>query len=202
MTHTTSTRRPEDGMKGTMTANGRLGASRPGGAKELRNAPRAGHSLRCSADPFHRGSERSRDAGSGPRTGTPPFKRESGHAQPGRAHGEEAPARSRGRRWFKSARAGRGTGSGTRTLFAPLAAGLLVVLAALAFASPARSQTTNTIWSSWVLLKAHESESSLPGYGADYPNSILLRDEFVYDHTTFRVTSFTNLKNLSLLQNS
>ena len=140
MTHTTSTWRPEDGMEGTMTANGGQGASGPAGAKNLRNAPRAGPSLRCSADPFHRGSERSRGAGSGPRTGTPPFEREFGHAQPRRSRGEAAPARSRGRRRFGPARAGRDTGSATRTLFGCVVAAFLL-LAGLVTAVTAQAQS-------------------------------------------------------------
>ena len=140
MTHATTARPPEGGMEGTMTANGGQGASGPAGAKNLRNAPRAGPSLRCSADPFHRGSERSRGAGSGPRTGTPPFEREFGHAQPRRSRGEAAPARSRGRRRFGPARAGRDTGSATRTLFGCVVAAFLL-LAGLVTAVPAQAQS-------------------------------------------------------------
>ena len=111
------------------------------GTKGLRNAPRSGHSLRRRAEPKHRDSERARDAASSPRTGTPPVKLESGHAQPGRAHGEAAPAWSRGRRWFKSAPAGRGTGSTSHTLIGRVAATFLL-LAGLLAVVPAQAQTT------------------------------------------------------------
>ena len=67
--------------------------------------------------------------------------------------------------------------------------------AALLAAVPAQAQTTNTIWSSSVQLTGHKDEGSIPGYGPNHANSILLRDEFVYDHTTFRVTEFYSLKN-------
>ena len=53
MTHTP---RIENAMKATMTANDTLGTCGPEGAKELHNAPRAGHSLRCSAQPGQRSS--------------------------------------------------------------------------------------------------------------------------------------------------
>ena len=114
MTHTTVTHAPENGMEGTMTVNGRQGASGPGGAKDLRNAPRVGHSLRCPAEPGHRAPEGAPGAGSGPRTGRPPFKHESGHGQSERTRSEASPARSPGR-WFGSARAGLGARAGSRT---------------------------------------------------------------------------------------
>ena len=43
-------------MKATMTANDRQCAYAPGGAKDLRNAPRAWNALRGSAEPAQRGS--------------------------------------------------------------------------------------------------------------------------------------------------
>ena len=114
MTHAAATHAPEDGMENTMTANGRQGASGLEGTRGLRNAPRAGDSLRCSAETGHRGPEGVRDAGNGPRTGTPPFKHESGHGQSERMWSEASPARSPGR-WFGSARAGLGARAGSRT---------------------------------------------------------------------------------------
>ena len=59
-----------------------------------------------------------------------------------------------------------------------------LLLAGLVAAVPAQAQTTNTIWSWSVQLTGHKDEGSIPGYGPNYANSILLRDEFVYDHTT------------------
>ena len=73
MTQATTTPPTENAMEATMTANDTQGTCAPKGAKNLRIAPRAGHALRCPADPRHRGSERARGAGLAPRTGTPPF---------------------------------------------------------------------------------------------------------------------------------
>ena len=102
------------------------------GTKGLRNAPRSGHSLRRSVVPRHRGSEGTRDAGSSPRTGTPPVKPESAHGQLRRNRGEAAPVRSRGMQWF---------GSATRTLIGRVAAAF-VLLAGLLSVVPAQAQTT------------------------------------------------------------
>ena len=51
MTHATTAPRSENAMEDTMSANDTQGACAAEGAMDLRNAPRAGHSLRCSAEP-------------------------------------------------------------------------------------------------------------------------------------------------------
>ena len=176
-----------------MTAKDTQGTCAPKGAKNLRIAPRAGHALRCPADPRHRGPERARGAGLAPRTGTPPFKRESRHAQPGRAHGEAAPARSR--RWFKSARAGRATGSATRTLFGCGAAAFLL-LAGLVTAIPAQAQTTcnppdlagrGVVWTGTLTVGALMFGSDTIGYGFSGTTGSLDDKTFTIDSNDYEI---------------
>ena len=187
-------------MEGKMTANNRQSTSGLEDGTDIRTAPRVGRALRCSADSRHRDSEVARGAGSSPRTGTPPVRHKSGHGQPGQSRGEAAPAQNPGRR-VRSARAGRATGSATRTLFGCVAAAF-VLLAGLLAAVPAQAQTTcnapsfggnRQIWAGTVTVAAVSAGSEISaGYGYAVSSAMSsLAPASPYTHNSFKVQGST-----------
>ena len=175
MTHETTTPGTENAMEDAMTANDTQGACAAEGAKDLRNAPRAGHSLGCAAEPRHRDSERARGAGNSPRTGTPPLRI----------------ARLRAA-MLRAVAGGRRRAGGRVERFLNLLAVVMFASAASMIGGEAKAQTE--FHSTWMTVKTATRSTNIFGYDSlntRYPGSSMADNtEPVNDFETLAIAIY------------